>query len=54
MRDCGSGAEEVDHRAALFLADHNVQPHAHILSVDVREPNLESVFLHLTGKSLRD
>jgi ABC-2 type transport system ATP-binding protein len=25
-----------------------------ILSVDVREPNLESVFLHLTGKSLRD
>lgn len=27
---------------------------AHILSVDVREPNLESVFLHLTGKSLRD
>jgi len=28
--------------------------HARILSVDVREPNLESVFLHLTGKSLRD
>ena len=27
---------------------------ARILSVDVREPNLESVFLHLTGKSLRD
>jgi ABC-2 type transport system ATP-binding protein len=27
---------------------------AHILSVEVREPNLESVFLHLTGKSLRD
>jgi ABC-2 type transport system ATP-binding protein len=27
---------------------------AHILAVDVREPNLESVFLHLTGKSLRD
>jgi ABC-2 type transport system ATP-binding protein len=27
---------------------------AKILSVDVREPNLESVFLHLTGKSLRD
>jgi ABC-2 type transport system ATP-binding protein len=25
-----------------------------VLSVDVREPNLESVFLHLTGKSLRD
>jgi len=27
---------------------------ARILAVDVREPNLESVFLHLTGKSLRD
>jgi len=26
----------------------------HVRSVDVREPNLESVFLHLTGKSLRD
>jgi ABC-2 type transport system ATP-binding protein len=27
---------------------------ARIVSIDVREPNLESVFLHLTGKSLRD
>jgi ABC-2 type transport system ATP-binding protein len=27
---------------------------AHIASIEVREPNLESVFLHLTGKSLRD
>jgi ABC-2 type transport system ATP-binding protein len=27
---------------------------AHVLAADVREPNLESVFLHLTGKSLRD
>lgn len=27
---------------------------ARIASIDVREPNLESVFLHLTGKSLRD
>jgi hypothetical protein len=27
---------------------------AKILAVDVREPNLESVFLLLTGKSLRD
>ncbi len=25
-----------------------------VMSLDVREPNLESVFLHLTGKSLRD
>jgi ABC-2 type transport system ATP-binding protein len=27
---------------------------ARVNSIDVREPNLESVFLHLTGKSLRD
>ncbi len=27
---------------------------AHVTSVSVMEPNLESVFLHLTGKSLRD
>lgn len=27
---------------------------AHVTSVTVIEPNLESVFLHLTGKSLRD
>lgn len=27
---------------------------AHVASVEVKEPNLESVFLHLTGKSLRD
>jgi ABC-2 type transport system ATP-binding protein len=27
---------------------------AKINSVDIVEPNLESVFLHLTGRSLRD
>jgi ABC-2 type transport system ATP-binding protein len=27
---------------------------ARVLAIEVREPNLESVFLHLTGKSLRD
>ena len=27
---------------------------AHITSVDIREPNLEAVFLHLTGRALRD
>jgi ABC-2 type transport system ATP-binding protein len=27
---------------------------AHVTSIAVTEPNLESVFLHLTGKSLRD
>ena len=26
----------------------------HIYSVDMREPNLEAVFLHLTGRALRD
>jgi hypothetical protein len=25
-----------------------------VTGVEVREPNLESVFLHLTGKALRD
>ena len=25
-----------------------------VTSVDVEEPNLESVFLHLTGRALRD
>ena len=27
---------------------------ARITSVDIQEPNLEAVFLHLTGKALRD
>jgi ABC-2 type transport system ATP-binding protein len=27
---------------------------ARIISVDIKEPNLETVFLHLTGKALRD
>jgi ABC-2 type transport system ATP-binding protein len=27
---------------------------AKVVSIEIREPNLESVFLHLTGKSLRD
>jgi ABC-2 type transport system ATP-binding protein len=25
-----------------------------ILSVEIQEPNLEAVFLHLTGRALRD
>jgi ABC-2 type transport system ATP-binding protein len=25
-----------------------------VTSVDIQEPNLEAVFLHLTGKALRD
>jgi ABC-2 type transport system ATP-binding protein len=27
---------------------------ARITSVDIHEPNLEAVFLHLTGRALRD
>ena len=27
---------------------------ARITAVDIKEPNLESVFLHLTGRALRD
>jgi len=25
-----------------------------VTNVDIREPNLEAVFLHLTGRALRD
>ena len=27
---------------------------ARITSVDIQEPNLETVFIHLTGRALRD
>ncbi|HEY5506995.1 MAG TPA: ABC transporter ATP-binding protein [Coriobacteriia bacterium] len=43
-----SGAVVADVVAVLGRAG------ARVLSVEVREPNLESVFLHLTGTSLRD
>lgn len=33
-----------------LLADKNIK----VKSIEVKEPNLESVFLHLTGKELRD
>jgi len=36
------------------LFESAVQHDARITSVDIREPNLESVFLHLTGRALRD
>jgi len=47
--------ETVDSRQALvsvftYLNDNDIQ----LLSVDILEPNLESVFLHLTGKQLRE
>ncbi|MCS7060441.1 MAG: ATP-binding cassette domain-containing protein [Anaerolineae bacterium] len=57
-------ASAVDHRIALttrqaedILApvvaranEHGVRIH----SIDIREPNLEAVFLHLTGRAIRD
>ena len=36
----------------LFEAAGNVG--ARITSVEIQEPNLEAVFLHLTGRALRD
>jgi ABC-2 type transport system ATP-binding protein len=36
------------------LFDSATQHSARITSVDIREPNLEAVFLHLTGRALRD
>ncbi|MEL7655194.1 MAG: ABC transporter ATP-binding protein [Bacillota bacterium] len=43
--------------ADMILADIIARVTAsgsHLTSVDVKKPNLESVFLHLTGKALRD
>jgi len=36
------------------LFEAATQQGARITSVDIREPNLEAVFLHLTGRALRD
>ncbi len=56
--------DRTDGKLTVLVADSNlVLPRlfdatAHlggrITSVDIREPNLEAVFLHLTGKALRD
>jgi ABC-2 type transport system ATP-binding protein len=43
-----------DARAALPGLLQTAAGHAGVRSVDVTEPDLEAVFLHLTGKSLRD
>ncbi len=53
-----------EHEVTVLAADSNVAlprlfeaataAGARILSVDIQEPNLEAVFLHLTGKALRD
>jgi ABC-2 type transport system ATP-binding protein len=59
-----SGAASADGHVTLLVDDSNlVLPRlfeaatglgARITSVDIQEPNLEMVFLHLTGKALRD
>lgn len=46
----------VDHAAARLAGMLGVisQRGVHVVGVEVREPDLEDVFLHLTGKALRD
>lgn len=45
-----------DNRESIFkdIIDKISQTDSRILSIDVKKPNLESVFLHLTGRDLRD
>jgi ABC-2 type transport system ATP-binding protein len=53
-----------DHKVTLLVDDSNivlprlfetaVQAGVRITGVDIQEPNLEAVFLHLTGRALRD
>jgi ABC-2 type transport system ATP-binding protein len=60
----GTEAAGRDGAVALLVEDSNlVLPHVfeaavaeglRITSVDIQEPNLEAVFLHLTGRALRD
>ncbi len=52
----GDGLELVvdDARRHLPAILTYVGEHAHVTAVEVAEPNLEAVFLHLTGKALRD
>jgi ABC-2 type transport system ATP-binding protein len=61
------GVERVvveEEKISVLVSDSNLvlprlfeavtQQSARITSVDIREPNLEAVFLHLTGRALRD
>ena len=58
------GAAAVDHQVVINVADAGEalpgiigranNAGLHIRSVDIEEPNLEAVFLHLTGRGLRD
>lgn len=57
-------AEPTDHEIAIItpsaeeliapVVSHADQMGIKIHSIDIREPNLEAVFLHLTGRALRD
>jgi ABC-2 type transport system ATP-binding protein len=59
-----AGIDATDGKATALVDDSNrVLPHlfeeaskagVRITSVDIQEPNLEAVFLHLTGRALRD
>lgn len=59
-----NGIDSTDGSVVVLVSDSNlVLPRlfeaagklgARITSVDIQEPNLETVFLHLTGKALRD
>jgi ABC-2 type transport system ATP-binding protein len=59
-----SGIDSTDGRVTVLVTDSNlVLPRlfdaaskvgVRITSVDIQEPNLETVFLHLTGRALRD
>ncbi len=45
-----TSAEQILAPAVSCANDHNIKIH----SVTIQEPNLEAVFLHLTGRALRD
>jgi ABC-2 type transport system ATP-binding protein len=58
------GAAAVDHQIVVNVIDAGEalpgvvgranDAGLHVRSVDIQEPNLEAVFLHLTGRGLRD
>jgi ABC-2 type transport system ATP-binding protein len=62
--DCVIQANPTDHEVAIVtpssekalapVVSRTNELGIYIYSVDIREPNLEAVFLHLTGRALRD
>ncbi len=62
--ECVLQANPTDHEVAIVtpsaekalapVVSHTNSLGIYIYSVDMREPNLEAVFLHLTGRALRD